>query len=345
MKTSSFFFDLPEDLIAQYPAEKRGESRLLLMDRKNGDSLTDYMVSDFPKLIPEGSLVVFNNSRVRKARLYAESETGARIEFLLLRNLDEGEGIKWLAMVSKSKKQKPGRKYKFDDGLEAVITEIDGSNRVIEFSHPVNDNWLDTNGHIPLPPYIKRDDAAADAERYQTVFSQKTGSVAAPTAGLHFTDDILSAIKKRGIETVSLTLHVGLGTFLPVRTEDITEHKMHSEDYEISEETAAVINRAVADKRPVTAVGTTSVRTLESEAKRWNSAEVRPGCRSTDIFIYPGYDFRLVTHMFTNFHTPESSLLMLVSAFAGKDSIMKTYSEAVRRKYRFFSYGDAMYIR
>ena len=345
MKTSHFSFDLPEDLIAQFPSDRRGESRLLKLERKSGN-LSHHMISDVAKLIPEDCLMVFNNSKVRKARLLAVSETGGKVEFLLTKHApdDGGSGRRWLSIVSKSKKQRIGKKYSFPGGIEGEIVAETDDGKVVEFSEKVDDAWLDKNGHIPLPPYIKREDQFSDAERYQTVFSENSGSIAAPTAGLHFTEKILSDIRERGIDTAFVSLHVGLGTFLPVRTDDIREHRMHSEDYEITAETADKINRAVSGGKKILAVGTTSVRTLESEAARCGGSRVEAGCRSTDIFIYPGYEFGIVDHMITNFHTPESSLLMLVSAFAGKDNIDRAYSTAIEERYRFYSYGDAMII-
>ncbi|MDC7123920.1 MAG: tRNA preQ1(34) S-adenosylmethionine ribosyltransferase-isomerase QueA [Spirochaetales bacterium] len=342
MKTSHFSFDLPQELIAQYPADKRDESRLMLLNRKNG-TVEHYSIKDLPNLLPKKSLIVFNNSRVRKARIYGESETGGKVEFLLLKSLSE-ERTTWLSMVSKSKKQKIGKVFSFDSGLKGQITGIEDSHRIVEFSEAVTENWLDKYGKMPLPPYIKREEEFSDAERYQTIYSKNTGSVAAPTAGLHFTDEILEKISELGIETAFLTLHVGLGTFLPVRSENLEEHKMHSEEYEITKETADKINNAINEGRDIIAVGTTSVRTLESEAMRLNSRRVEEGKRSTDIFIYPGKEFKIVDHMVTNFHTPESSLLMLVSAFAGKDNIDTAYQKAIEKKYHFFSYGDAMFI-
>ena len=344
MKTSHFSFELPEELIAQYPSDRRGESRLMVLDRSTS-VIQHQTISNLPDLLPSNALMVFNNSRVRKARIYGTSETGGRVEFLLLKPAEPAEPADcWIAMVSKAKKQKPGKKYSFEGGIEGEITGISGSHRIVKFSEPIDDSWLDKHGRVPLPPYIKREDDFSDTRRYQTVYSEKTGSIAAPTAGLHFTDELLENIRQKGIETAFLSLHVGMGTFLPVRSEDIRDHKMHSEDYEITEETAAAVNKAIKEKRPVIAVGTTSVRTLEAEALRCGRAAVEPGVRSTDIFIYPGKKFSIVNHMITNFHTPESSLLMLVSAFAGKDNIDKAYQQAILNKYRFFSYGDAMLI-
>ena len=298
-------------------------------------------------------MIVFNNSRVRKARLIAESETGGRVEFLLLKPEGPAENstddscsvyFSWLAMVSKTKKQRLGKRYRFPGGIEGEIIEARGAERVVRFSEAIGDPWLDLHGHIPLPPYIRREDSLPDADRYQTVYSKNSGSVAAPTAGLHFTPELIRAIEESGVDCAYISLHVGRGTFLPVRTDDIREHKMHSEEYEISVDNAEKINSAVAEGKKILAVGTTSVRTLESEASRIGRAGVEPGVRSTDIFIYPGYEFQTVSHMLTNFHTPESSLLMLVSAFAGKDNIDRAYEVAIENKYRFFSYGDAMLI-
>lgn len=353
MLTSDFRFELPEELVAQNPSGERGNDRLLLLDRATG-YLKDVFFSDFPSLIDPRSLVVFNDSRVRHARVYATADSsGSRAEFLLIssrRLPGYGEGTLWKAMVRNAKRHRVGRGYSFDDGTRARIVDVPGEEtggsefRFLEFSRPIDDEWLDAHGHMPLPPYIRRQDALTDAERYQTVYARETGSVAAPTAGLHFTDGVLAEMDRRGIERVSVTLHVGLGTFLPVRAERIENHAMHEESYAISAETAGRITRAKRDGRPVVAVGTTSVRTLESA---WDveTASLRPGDGSTRIFIYPGYRFRVVDALFTNFHTPESTLLMLVSAFAGKDAVLRAYAHAVAERYRFFSYGDSMFIR
>lgn len=353
MKTSHFSFELPEELIAQYPSDSRGESRLMCLNRSritenSINSISHHSIKELPGLLPAGALMVFNNSRVRKARIYGESSTGGRVEFLLIKPISENTeppiGKNWLAMVSKAKKQKPGKKFTFESGITGEIIGIEGSHRLVGFSEPIDDLWLDKHGRMPLPPYIKREDEFSDAERYQTVYSENTGSIAAPTAGLHFTGETMASLKQHGIETAFISLHVGLGTFLPVRTDDIKDHRMHSEDYEISIEAAAAINKAAAEGRPIIAVGTTSVRTLESEARRMGRPAVEAGRRSTDIFIYPGYSFGIVNHMVTNFHTPESSLLMLVSAFAGKENIDMAYKTAIKNKYHFYSYGDAMLI-
>jgi S-adenosylmethionine:tRNA ribosyltransferase-isomerase len=292
--------------------------------------------------------MVFNDSRVRKARIYGEAlDTGARVEFLLLHRRDDGT---WEAAANKSKRQRPGRRYRFPEAVEAEIVGPDArersdgrdGTRLLRFDPPIDEAYLDRTGHIPLPPYIRREDAPSDAERYQTVYARTVGSAASPTAGLHFTEELLDALRDRGIERATVTLHVGLGTFLPVRSEEIETHRMHDEEYCVPEETSRAVMRAKAEGRPVLAVGTTSLRTLESA---WGEGGLVPGMGRTDIFIYPGYRFKAVDRLFTNFHTPRSTLLMLVSAFAGRERILEAYAEAVRMRYRFFSYGDAMLIR
>ncbi len=339
MKTQDFSFDLPPSQIAQFPPDQRGMSRLMVLDREHR-TRNHRLLQDLPGLLEPGSLLVFNNSRVRKARLFGTSlETGSQVEFLLLNNLGEG---KWKCLVKRAKRRRNGSRYAIADGVEAVIESEEGEFRYIRFNTIIDDSWLDTHGHIPLPPYIKRDDTSADHERYQTVYAKIPGSSAAPTAGLHFTDELLAEIKRLGIETAFVTLHVGLGTFLPVRTEKIEDHIMHEEYYQISPEAAAAVNRAKREGRRVVAVGTTSVRTLESA---WKDNSLPAGEGATSIFIYPGYTFKVVDSLFTNFHTPESTLLMLVSAFAGRDLILESYREAVKEGYRFFSYGDAMLIK
>jgi S-adenosylmethionine:tRNA ribosyltransferase-isomerase len=341
MKTSEFYFNLPNELIAQTPAIKRGESRLLALNKSTGE-LAHKMVTDFPDMIENGTLIIVNNSRVRKARLYGIADTGGKVEFLLIKHLDPHI---WEAIVSKKKKQNVGKKLFFPGNVRAEISSITNAGVEVTFSEEIDDLWLDKYGHMPLPPYIKREDTENDSERYQTVYAKTTGSVAAPTAGLHFTDKILEKLAKRGIEIVSVTLHVGLGTFSPVRTETVEDHKMHREEYEISIKTADKITQAKKEGRKILAVGTTSVRTVESAWKRVNSAwEIESGKSSTEIYIYPGYNFKVVDQMLTNFHTPDSSLILLVSAFAGKENIKQAYSEAIKREYRFFSYGDAMLI-
>lgn len=338
MKTKTFSFDLPEELIAQEPVRKRGTSRLMQLDRSSG-KISHYHISDLSELLPSDSLLVLNNSRVRKARLFGLTENGGKVEFLLLSQNENGV---WKCMVSKAKKQKIGKQYSFPGDVGGTIVGSEGEFRFISFDPEIDDGYLESHGHMPLPPYIKRQDTADDSERYQTVYAQKTGSVAAPTAGLHLTESIISELKGRGIDIVTLTLHVGIGTFLPIRTEEVESHRMHREEYYISPESAEKLNHAKKNQKPICAVGTTSVRTLESA---WTEQGFREGEGATELFIYPGYEFKAVDMMLTNFHTPESSLLVMVSAFAGKDLIETSYHEAIRQRYRFFSYGDAMLIR
>jgi S-adenosylmethionine:tRNA ribosyltransferase-isomerase len=298
------------------------------------------MMGDLPALLDRGSLLIFNNSKVRKARIYGVGETGARVEFLLLQRRESGD---WTFMARRSKRRRPHSRYAFEDSLTAEILDTEAT-PLLRFDRPVDDAWLDRHGHIPLPPYIRRADTPDDWERYQTVYAAITGSSAAPTAGLHFTRKILEELAGRGLETAFITLHVGPGTFLPVRSENVADHVMHEESYVIDEETAASIEQARAEQRPIVAVGTTSLRALESA---WDEerSRLRRGEAATSIFIYPGYAFKLADQLFTNFHTPESTLLMLVSAFAGREFILEAYQEAVEQRYRFFSYGDAMLIK
>lgn len=346
MKLTDFDFDLPQDLIAQKPSGKRGDDRLMLLDRKNG-SVFHHQMNDLPDLIMPGTLMIFNNSKVRRARCYGIKETtGRNQEFMFLNQLDK-EGFLWNTMVKSAKKQKNGMRYQFPDGTVAQIVDFPGNEktefRALKFDFPLDEKWFEKNGHIPLPPYIKREDTEEDTERYQNVYAKETGSAACPTAGLHFTEEMLSCLAEKNIERDFVTLHVGLGTFLPVRESIIENHKMHEEVYTISESTAEKINKAKREGRPILAVGTTSVRTLESSADE--KGFVKSGTSSTRIFMYPGYKFKVVDQMFTNFHTPESTLIMLVSAFAGRENILNAYKNAVENRYRFFSYGDAMFIR
>lgn len=346
MKLTDFDFDLPQDLIAQKPSGKRGDDRLMLLDRKNG-SVFHHQMNDLPDLIMPGTLMIFNNSKVRRARCYGIKETtGRNQEFMFLNQLDK-EGFLWNTMVKSAKKQKNGMRYQFPDGTVAQIVDFPGNEktefRALKFDFPLDEKWFEKNGHIPLPPYIKREDTEEDSERYQNVYAKETGSAACPTAGLHFTEEMLSCLAEKNIERDFITLHVGLGTFLPVRESIIENHKMHEEVYTISESTAEKINKAKREGRPILAVGTTSVRTLESSADE--KGFVKSGTSSTRIFMYPGYKFKVVDQMFTNFHTPESTLIMLVSAFAGRENILNAYKNAVENRYRFFSYGDAMFIR
>lgn len=337
MKISSFHFDLPPELIAQYPSDERGRSRLLVLERKTG-KLADSSVKKLTEYIDKDTLLVFNNSRVRKARLFGSSSHGGKVEFLLIK---QESPLVWQVMVSRASRQKPGKIFHLPDGIYAEIKGIKDNLRIIEFSEEITHEYLERNGHIPLPPYIKRKDEEKDWLRYQTVYADPVGSSAAPTAGLHFTEEMLSEINDKSAGILFVTLHVGMGTFLPVRTDKVENHKMHTEEYEIPESTAGKLNEAKRSGKKILAVGTTSVRTLESA---FLGGEIRAGRNSTDLFIYPGYKFKYVDRMFTNFHTPDSSLIVMVNAFAGIENIKKAYNHAINEKYRFFSYGDAMLI-
>ena len=340
MKKSDFYYDLPEEMIAQTPIEPRNHSRLMKIDRESGDieHVHFYNLCDYLK---KGDLLVLNNSRVLPARLYGEKKgTGSFIEFLLLEQKAEKE---WEIICRPGKKAKVGAEFVFGDGkLRATVTAVkDDGNRIVKFECDGNFYAvLDEIGQMPLPPYIT--EKLEDKERYQTVYSKETGSAAAPTAGLHFTEEMLEEIKAMGVEIAYVTLHVGLGTFRPVKEDDILNHKMHSEHYILSEETAEMINRTKANGGRVIAVGTTSCRTLESMEIHNGLVKARDGY--TDIFIYPGYKFKLLDGLVTNFHLPESTLIMLVSAFLGYEKTMNSYKVAVEEKYRFFSFGDAMVI-
>jgi len=352
MKTSDFFFDLPENLIAQYPSKERGQSRLMTLGRETGvrthtkiDQLHEILCGR-QFLNPSGKkpLLVFNDTKVRKARLKGKAlETNALAEFLLL---DKNENNEWKTIVQRAKRRKPGSRYIFYDSngaeiIRAQITKAQDEFRYLKFEKDIDDDFLDRYGHIPLPSYIKRDDIESDAQRYQTVYAKQTGSAASPTAGLHFTQEILGNLSSAGIESAFVTLHVGLGTFFPVRSENIEDHNMHEEKFIITDDNAAILENAIKEKIKIIAVGTTSLRSLESAV---TDNGFKRGWQNTSIFIYPGYKFKAVDALFTNFHTPHSTLLMLVSAFAGKDLILESYAEAVREEYRFFSYGDAMLI-
>ena len=367
VRVAEFTYELPEELIAQDPLADRASSRLLHLNRSTGE-FQDLVFRDLPRLLRPGDLVVFNNTRVFPARLYghrggqraqpvswrnpaARDFLKGRIEVLLTRQLSE-QPNEWECLV------RPGRKIGLGERL--VLGDLTGPDdaerltaeviargsfglRSIRFQ-PVADFFarLEKLGHIPLPPYIQREDRVSDRDRYQTVYARERGSVAAPTAGLHFTPEILSELKTRGVETAEITLHVGLGTFEPVRVEKVEEHRLHAESYAVSEEAAEKINRSLAERRRIVAVGTTSVRTLESLARR--SSAIAPGRGEVDLFIYPGFEFRVVGALLTNFHLPQSTLLMLVCAFAGKDHVLAAYRHAVETRYRFYSYGDCMFI-
>ena len=342
LKKSDFYYDLPHELIAQHPLPQRDHSRLMSLNRETGE-IGHYHFYDIENLLRPGDLLVVNNSRVIPARIYGfKKDTGSHVEFLLLEQKAEDT---WEILVKPGKKAKMGVKYTFGDGLlEAEVVDIfEDGNRLVRFTHDPNKtiySILDEIGQMPLPPYIT--EKLEDKERYQTVYSKEEGSAAAPTAGLHFTPELMERLKAKGIGIAEITLHVGLGTFRPVKEENVLDHKMHSEHYQLTKETADRILETKKNGGRVIAVGTTSCRTLESVATFYGG--IQPAEGWTDIFIYPGYEFKCIDGLITNFHLPESTLIMLVAALAGYDHIMNAYHLAVQEKYRFFSFGDAMLI-
>lgn len=339
MNTKDFYYDLPQELIAQVPLENRSQSRLLVLDREEGQ-IQHQKFEAIIDLLGENDLLVMNNTRVLPARIYGKKiGTGANIEILLTKRLDLKQ---WEVMAKPAKRIKSGARIEFSDKLSAtVIEELDEGMRRLEFHYEgVFEEILEEIGTMPLPPYIK--EKLENQERYQTVYSEIKGSSAAPTAGLHFTEDLLERLKKKGVQIEYVLLHVGLGTFKAVSAEKLEEHKMHSEYYKIEEETARRINQAKKEGKRIVCVGTTSVRTLESAAEE---GELKKLEGDTEIFIYPPYEFQMVDALITNFHLPESTLIMLVSALASKENVMKAYEKAVEEKYRFFSFGDAMFIK
>ena len=335
MRLAEFDFFLPEELIAQEPAVRRDASRLLLLDRTTGATThTDF--SRIAGQFREEDLLVINTTRVIPARLVGRKESGGKIELFLLRRLSEGT---WRCLIRASKSPGPGTVIHLAGEMIAAVTARDDTTWTVRFDSPGDfDAWLGLHGRMPLPPYIRRAPREEDRERYQTVFADRDGAVAAPTAGLHMTDEILAELRRRGVEIAPLTLHVGLGTFQPIRVKEVTTHRMHREWYTIPEETAALVNSG----RRVVALGTTTARALEHSALP--HGRVTSGDADADIFIYPGHQFRAVDALITNFHLPQSTLLLLVSAFAGKERLLAAYAEAVAERYRFFSYGDAMMI-
>lgn len=341
MKTSDFYYNLPEELIAQRPLEDRTSSRLLKLDGDNG-SIEHMHFSDLPSLLRSGDVLVINNTRVIPARLLGVREdTGSAVELLLLKRIDE---YRWETLVRPGKKVKPGRRFVFiPNKLEAECEEVlESGNRIIRFIYDgIWEEILDEAGAIPLPPYIH--EQLEDKERYQTVYSKDSGSAAAPTAGLHFTTALLERLKQMGVEIAEVTLHIGLGTFRPVKAENILDHEMHTEWYDFSKEASDIIRRARSEGRRIISVGTTSTRVLETVAS--NDIEMMPASGYTNIFIYPGYEFKCIDCLITNFHLPESTLIMLVSAFAGQENTLNAYEIAVNERYRFFSFGDAMFIQ
>ena len=340
MRTEDFDYYLPEDLIAQHPSDKRDEARMMVLDKKTGEICDKYFYDVIDYLNP-GDVLVMNDTRVIPARLFGHREgKDESIEVFLLHNI---EGKKWEVLVRPGKKMKIGTEVIFSDELSAKVIDIkEDGNRVVEFSYEgIFNEILDKLGNVPLPPYIK--EKLKDPEEYQTVYSKNPGSVAAPTAGLHFTKDLLKRIEEKGVKLAFLTLNVGLGTFRPVNEEDITDHKMHSEFYTLNKETAEIINNAKKNNKKIIAVGTTSIRTLESVYKK--CGEIIEDSGWTDIFIYPGFEYKVVDSVITNFHLPKSTLIMLVAAFTSKDIILNAYNYAVKEKYRFFSFGDCMLIQ
>lgn len=343
MKKSDYWFDLPQELIAQTPVEPRDHSRLFLLSRQDG-STGEAHFYDLPDLLQPGDLLVMNDSRVLPARLYGEKEnSGGAIEFLLL---EQKQKDQWEILVKPGRRAKPGARFTFGGGLltAEVLETLESGNRLVRFFYEGNFySLLEQIGQMPLPHYITKE--LEDRERYQTVYSRELGSAAAPTAGLHFTNELLEKLRGKGIQTAFVTLHVGLGTFRPVKEDVITRHHMHSEHYHLSQETADLINRTKQAGHRVIGVGTTSCRTLESVAALLKEREpIREADGYTNIFIYPGFQFRVLDGLITNFHLPESTLIMLVSAFAGYENTMRAYREAIEKRFRFYSFGDAMYI-
>ena len=343
MKTSDFAFELPEQLIAKYPTEQRTASRLLHLDGVTG-ALGHHAFTDMLQFVDAGDLLIFNNTRVIPARLLGQKSTGGKVEVLVERMLDDH---RVLAHVRASKSPKPGATLLLENAIEATMLgrhdalfelSFAGEQTVLEL--------LEAHGHMPLPPYIDRPDEDSDKERYQTVYNEKPGAVAAPTAGLHFDNAILAKLKAKGVQTEFVTLHVGAGTFQPVKVDNVEEHVMHAEYAEVPETVVAAIKATKAAGKRVIAVGTTSMRSLESAAKKADETDelIVPFYKDTSIFIYPGFTFKVVDAMFTNFHLPESTLMMLISALAGQDNVMHAYAEAIKHEYRFFSYGDSMFI-
>ena len=347
MKTSDFYYELPQELIAQDPLEDRSSSRLLHLDRRTGE-ISHGTFQDILTYLKPGDCLVINDTKVIPARLFGRKEdTGAVIELLLLKRR---ENDVWETLVKPGKKAKVGTKLIFGDGILCgeILDVVEEGNRLIQFQYEgIFEEILDQLGQMPLPPYIDRESTAEDKEMYQTVYCREEGSVAAPTAGLHFTEELLRKAEEKGVRLAYVTLHVGIGTFRPVKCENIEDHHMHFEEYFVSEETAEAINNTILSGGRIVSVGTTSTRTLESAAYSDSVSGknlIRSGSGSTDIFIYPGYEFKCIDGLITNFHLPESTLIMLVSAFLGYDKTMHAYKVAVDEKYRFFSFGDAMAI-
>ena len=342
MHLDDFDYYLPPELIAQEPAERRDAARLMTLERKCG-AIGEMDFAGIAGLLRSGDLLVLNDTRVIPARLFGTKESGGKVELFLVKKVARS-GEVWQCLVRSSKPPRPGTTIHLPEGAQASVLERDAEDTwIVSFStgEPFTE-WLDRAGNMPLPPYIRRDASESDRQRYQTVFAREKGAVAAPTAGLHFTDELLERIRERGVDIVTLTLHVGLGTFLPVRVNDPARHRMHREYYHIPEKTAGAVNDRKKSGGRVVAVGTTTTRALEQAAQE--NGTLRGGAGEADIFIYPGFTFKIVDALVTNFHLPKSTLFMLVSAFAGRELLLAAYAEAVRRRFRFYSYGDAMYI-
>ena len=339
LKTETYNYDLPAELIAQYPLKERSSSRLMVLNRQD-NTVSNHSFKDILKFLKAGDVLVLNSSKVFPARLYGFKQNGVKVEIFLLNEVETGV---WTCLVSPGKRLKKEELISFAEGFYGIVyPPSDTDERVIRFQCQGN-FWdlLYEHGHVPLPPYIRREDNVEDRDTYQTVYADLPGSVAAPTAGFHFDDELLQKIEEKGVKICKVILHVGIGTFLPVKTDSILDHALHSEFCTIPDETARIINEAIQDKRRIIAVGTTTTRTLESFVVNDRLAS---GSKWTSLFLYPGKEFQVVDALITNFHLPKSSLLMLVSAFAGYDLIMQAYREAVCERYRFFSYGDAMFI-
>ncbi len=342
MKVSDFDYDLPKELVATFPAEPRDSARLLVLHRDTG-KVEHRVFRDIVDYLKEGDVLVINDTKVIPARLYGRLETGGRVELLLVRQVEPNV---WEVMAKPARKLKEGKKIAFDEDLSGRVLGYSGEGlRLVKFELNADKDFmekLEEVGHIPLPPYIEREELPEDREKYQTVFARKEGAVAAPTAGLHFTEELLNRLREKGVLIKPVTLHVGPGTFKPVKVENVEEHKMDYETYSVPKDTAEEVNRAKEEGRRVIAVGTTVVRTLESAADPLGKVKYGEGI--TNLFIYPGYRFKVIDALITNFHLPRSTLLMLVAAFAGRERVLNAYREAVEKSYRFYSYGDAMFI-
>lgn len=339
MLVADFDYDLPRELIAQRPAPERDQSRLLVLERETG-RLHDLAFPDVLEWFHPGDVAVINDTRVIPARVFGRLPTGGRLELLLLRMLVPG---RWEALSRPARKARPGTEIRFGSHLARVIERKPDGVRVVEFEPEDVEPLLEEQGELALPPYIREE--CEEPERYQTVYARRTGAVAAPTAGLHFTPELLGRLEQRGVELARVTLHAGLGTFRPVKADTVEEHAMHPEEFELTPDVAATINRALSEKRRVVCVGTTSVRVVESRAEQTAEGwRLGPGSGETNLYIYPGYEWRVCSAMLTNFHLPKSTLLMLVSAFAGRENIMRAYRHAIEQEYRFYSFGDAMLL-